>query len=130
MNTIKLIRHCQEVGITLQARGDRLHVEAPAGTLTPELREAIVTRKAEVLALHAIRARLRTIGASMGIPHTVVDELPLEELQATAAQTALAADHLDGNGDPLAQSLLTFYLRCLADRVSALDTATFEGKSA
>jgi hypothetical protein len=119
MNAIDLIRECHGAGIRLQVRGDRLHVEAPAGSLTPELRQAIADHKAALLALHAIRTRLRIVGASMGIPREVVDELPLEELQATADQVALAADHLDGNGDPLAQSLLTFYLRCLADRVSA-----------
>lgn len=119
MNAIDLIRQCQSAGIRLQVRGDRLHVEAPAGSLNQELRQALADHKAALLALHAIRARLRIVGASMGIPREVVDELPLEELQATADQVALAADHLDGNGDPLAQSLLTFYLRCLADRVSA-----------
>lgn len=119
MNTIDLIRQCQSAGIRLQVRGERLHVEAPAGSLTPELRQALADHKAALLALHAIRARLRTLGASMGIPREVVDELPLEELHATADQVALTVDHLDGNGDPLAQSLLTFYLHCLADRVSA-----------
>jgi geranylgeranyl pyrophosphate synthase len=108
MNAIDLIRQCQSAGIRLQVRGDRLHVEAPAGSLNQELRQALAEHKATLLALHAIRTRLR-----------IVDELPLEELQATADQVALAADHLDGNGDPLAQTILTFYLCCLADRVSA-----------
>jgi hypothetical protein len=119
MNAIDLIRQCQSAGIRLQVRGERLHVEAPAGSLNQELRQALADHKAALLALHAIRARLRIVGASMGIPREVVDELPLEELQATADQVALAASHLDGNGDPLAQTILTFYLRCLADRVSA-----------
>jgi hypothetical protein len=119
MSTIDLIRQCQSAGIRLQARGERLHVEAPAGSLTPEIRQALADHKAALLALHATRARLRTVGADMGIPREVVDELPLEELEATSNQVALAADHRDGNGAPLAQSLLTFYLRCLADRVSA-----------
>ena len=119
MNAIAIIRQCKDAGIQLQARGDRLHVEAPAGILTPELRQALADHKAELLALHAIRKRLMTIAASLGIPRVVVDELPLEELQATAEQAATAEAHKDGNGDPLAHSLLTFYLRSLADRVSA-----------
>jgi len=119
MSAITLIRQCKAAGIQLQARGARLHVEAPAGTLTPELRQALADHKAELLALHAIRKRLMAVAASLGIPRTVVDELPLEELHAAAQQAAIAADRTDGNGDPLAHSLLTFYLRCLADRVSA-----------
>jgi len=40
----------QTAGIVLEARGDRLHVEAPRGTLTPKLRDALAQRKAELLA--------------------------------------------------------------------------------
>lgn len=119
MNAIALIHQCKQAGIQLQARGDRLHVEAPAGTLTPELRQALAHHKAELLALHATRNRLFVIATSLGIPRAIVDELPLEELQATAEQVAANEAHMDGNGSPLAYSLLTFYLRCLADRVSA-----------
>lgn len=119
MNAIALIRQCKATGIQLQARGDRLHVEAPAGSLTPELRQSLADHKAELLALHAVRKRLVLIAASLGIPRAVVDELPLDELQAAAEQVAIADTHKDGNDNPLAHSLLTFYLRCLADRVSA-----------
>jgi hypothetical protein len=119
MSAIQLIRQCRAAGIYLQARGDRLHIEAPPGSLTPELRQALVDHKADLLALHVIRVRLRTLGASLGIPRAVVDELPVEELEATAEQAALCESHLDGYGDPLAQSLLIFYLRGLADRVTA-----------
>jgi hypothetical protein len=119
MNAIALIRQCKATGIQIQARGDRLHVEAPAGSLTPELRQALADHKAELLALHATRKRLVGIAAGMGISRAVVDKLPLEELQATTEQIAMAEVHPDRNGDPLAHSLLTFYLRCLADQVSA-----------
>jgi hypothetical protein len=37
-------------GIVLEARGDRLHVEAPAGSVTPELRDALARLKPEILA--------------------------------------------------------------------------------
>jgi len=37
-------------GIKLTPRGDKLHVEAPRGTLTPELRKTLAERKAEILA--------------------------------------------------------------------------------
>ena len=115
-NAIDLSRQCRAAGIRLQARGDRLHVEAPAGTLTPELRQRLTEHKVELLALHAIRARLLALAVTLGIPRAVVDALPVEELKATAEQTALCEGYMDGNGDPLARALLVFYLRQLADR--------------
>ena len=51
MNAVSLIGQCRAAGIRLQARGDRLHVEAPAGSVTPELRQALAANKADVLAL-------------------------------------------------------------------------------
>ncbi len=116
MNAISLIRDCRAAGIHLQARGDHLHVEAPAGSITPELRLALTEHKADLLALHAIRARLVVLAVKLGIPRAVVDALPVEELEATAEQTALCDGYMDRNGDPLARTLLTFYLRQLADR--------------
>ena len=116
MSAVQLIRQCRDAGIHLQARGDRLHVEAPAGSLTPELRQLLTDHKADLLALHAIRARLLALAATLGIPRSIVDALPVEELEATAEQTALCEGYMDGNGDPLAHALLVFYLRALADR--------------
>jgi hypothetical protein len=119
MSAIQLIRQCRDAGIRLQARGDHLHVEAPAGTLTLELRQALTDYKADLLALHAIRARLLDIARTLGIPRDVVDALAAEELDATVEQTALCEGYMDGNGDPLAHALLVFYLRELARRVEA-----------
>lgn len=116
MNAITLIRQCKAAGIRLQARGDLLHVVAPTGSLTQELRLALSEHKGGVLALHAIRARLRTLATRMGIPFTLVDELSIEELEATAEQAALCEGYTDGNGDPYVNSLLMFYLRELAGR--------------
>lgn len=113
MSAIELIRYCRDVGIRLQARGDRLHVEAPAGSITPELRQRLADHKAELLALHAIRARLLVLAVKLGIPRAVVDALPVEELEATATQAAQCEGYMDGNGDPLAHALLVFYLRQL-----------------
>ena len=62
------------------------------------------------------KALLRTFAKRIGIPAAVVDNLPPEELDATAEQLALCKGHLDGDGNPLAHSLLTFYLRALADQ--------------
>lgn len=119
MNAISLIRDCRAAGIQLQARGDRLHVEAPAGTLTAELRQQLAENKADILVLHAIRARLLELAKTLGIPRAVVDALPVEELEATAEQAALCERYMDGNEDPLAHALLLFYLHQLAERVEA-----------
>lgn len=63
-----------------------------------------------------ICVRLLDVARTLGIPRSIVDALPVEELEATAEQTALCESYLDGNGDPLAHALLVFYLRALADR--------------
>src|SRR2546423_2247423 len=51
MTALDLITLARTTGIRLQARGPHLHVEAPEGTLTPELRIALISKKAELLAL-------------------------------------------------------------------------------
>jgi hypothetical protein len=119
MNAISLIRDCRAAGIRLQARGDRLHVEAPAGLLTAELRQQLADHKADIMALQAIRARLLALAKTLGIPRAVVDTLPVEELEATAEQAALCEGYMDGSGDPLAHALLVFYLRGLAEKEPA-----------
>ncbi|MGH8116594.1 MAG: hypothetical protein ACREPJ_04700 [Rhodanobacteraceae bacterium] len=50
MSVAILIRDLQDSGITLTARDDKLHVEAPTGTLTPELRAELLAHKPELLA--------------------------------------------------------------------------------
>ena len=122
MSAVQLIRQCRDAGIRLQARGDRLHVDAPAGAITPELRQRLTEYKVELLALHAIRARLLALAVTLGIPRAVVDALPVEELEAAAEQAALCEGYMDGQGDPLAHALLVFYLRQLADRTTATTT--------
>lgn len=69
--------------------------------------------------LPALRLHLLALAERMGIPRSVVDTLPSEDLLATDEQAAVAKGHLDGNGDPLAHSLLVFYLRQLAEKESA-----------
>lgn len=118
MSAVALIRQCHDAGIRLQARGDRLHIVAPAGTVTPELRQRLTEHKADLLALHAIRSRLLALAGTLGIPRTVVDALPVEELEATARQAASCEGHKDGHGDPLQHALLVFYLKELARRMA------------
>lgn len=63
-----------------------------------------------------IKATLRSLAKRMGIPAAVVDVLPADDLAATAEQIALCDGHLDADGNPLARSLLTFYLQTLAEQ--------------
>jgi len=65
------------------------------------------------------RTRLLQLAATMGIRAAVVGAIPADELEAIAGQAVLCDGHLDGNGDPLAHSLLTFYLRTLAEQAGA-----------
>ena len=51
MATIESLTVLYEHGVTLTPRGDRLHVDAPAGTLTLALRAALRTHKAALLDL-------------------------------------------------------------------------------
>ena len=118
MNAVSLFQQCHAAGIHLEARGDRLHVDAPAGSVTPELRQALADQKADLFALHIIHTRLVALAVTLGIPRTVVDAIPVDELSATAEQAASWDGHLDGNGDSLAHSLLVFYLCGLADRAT------------
>lgn len=95
MSAVALIRQCRDAGIRLQARGDRLHVVAPAGTVTPELRQRLTEHKADLLALRAIRSRLLALAGTLGIPRAVVDALPVEILDAAAGN----AGGMRGNQD-------------------------------
>ncbi len=51
MTTIELLTTLRGHGVTLTARGDRLHVDAPQGALTSVLRAALREHKAAVLDL-------------------------------------------------------------------------------
>ena len=119
MNAVSLIRQCRGAGIKLQVHDGRLRVDAPTGAVTPKLRQALTDHKADLLALHAIRARLLALAGELGIPRSVVDNLPVEELAATTEQAAMCDGFLDGHDDPLPHALLVFYLRELARRGEA-----------
>ena len=45
MTLSDVLRSTEAAGIRLEARGATLHVEAPSGTVTPELRAALVAHK-------------------------------------------------------------------------------------
>ncbi len=49
MTAATLLLDVHALGVRLEARGDRLHVDAPAGTLTPELRATLTREKPALL---------------------------------------------------------------------------------
>lgn len=51
MTVMEILNELHSRGVTVEAAGDRLRVDAPKGAVTPELREALAERKTEVLAL-------------------------------------------------------------------------------
>lgn len=55
MTTLELLQLLEGVGISLSIRGDRLVVNAPAGVITPTLRELIASHKASLMSLLARR---------------------------------------------------------------------------
>ena len=67
-------------------------------------------------ALSGVAAILRSFAKHIGVPATVVDSMSADDLAATEEQIALCKGHLDGDGNPLARTLLSFYLRALADQ--------------
>lgn len=80
-----LIEKLHLYGVRLEARGDHLHVEAPKGTVTPELRALLVNRKADLLAElggTGPRARLLTAAAAEYADPDLIHHLPKEYLDA------------------------------------------------
>lgn len=74
-----LLHQLRQSGIRLQPRGDRLHVEAAPGVVTPELRLILTEHKADLLAAlsgDALRARLQRIAAADLIDANLVHTLP------------------------------------------------------
>lgn len=94
MNADPLIRELQAAGVTLSAIGDRLHVQAPAAIVTPELRQRIAENKTLLLAeLHKpriaapddTRAALLVLADQLGLDRAAVVRSPAIDLQLWAA---------------------------------------------
>ena len=63
MTVVEVLTAAHQAGIVLEARGDRLHIEAPAGVLTPVLLDVLQTRKPDLLSvLWRLEAMRETAG--------------------------------------------------------------------
>lgn len=84
-----LIQRAASAGIRLEARGDRLRVEAPRGTMTPALHHLLSSHKAELLAeLAGTRAALHHVAAAEGVNPALVHALHADDLAACAGLSA------------------------------------------
>ena len=51
MKATKLLAELHSRGVIVEAAGEHLRIDAPKGVITPELRDALMQRKAEILFL-------------------------------------------------------------------------------
>jgi hypothetical protein len=75
-----LIRDLSARGVRFSRNGDRLRVEAPPGTLTPELRQTLTEAKPEILAALGTRDRLLALADVEGIDPALVHALTARDL--------------------------------------------------
>ncbi len=68
MTATELLTTCRAAGILLAADGDSLDVDAPAGALTPALREILARHKAALLAMLAPVCELVTLRGGFVLP--------------------------------------------------------------
>jgi hypothetical protein len=99
MTLVALLEATERLGIRLEARGDRLHVEAPAGTVTPELRDALTRQKRVLLAQFAPPRGFITLKNGPTLPVDVIElALGLEKrgipLDVDDAHQFVVPDHL------------------------------------
>jgi hypothetical protein len=69
MNLTKLLSTLRRLGVILMPEGDRLRYRAPKGIITQELREALLTHKAEILMLMSEQSRTQEPSGFPGSPH-------------------------------------------------------------
>jgi len=86
-----LLSETARLGIRLEARGDRLHVEAPAGVVTPTLREALVKQKPALLSRLAPPRAFITLKNGPTLPVEAI-ELTLD-LERRGIPLATDSDH-------------------------------------
>jgi len=90
MSLAELLAVAAERRIVLEVRSGRLHIEAPRGTVTPELRDALVRHKAALLDYLAPVAFV-TLKGGLVVPAPAL-ELAIV-LEARGVRLATDADH-------------------------------------
>jgi hypothetical protein len=90
MTMTEVLAVTHKSGIRLEARGTALHVEAPAGTMTPELRAALAAHKPELLARLA-PVEFVTLKGGLTVPRPALDQI--WSLEARGIVLATDGDH-------------------------------------
>ncbi|TYQ29821.1 non-ribosomal peptide synthetase [Pseudanabaena sp. UWO310] len=84
MNLYSLLNSLSNIGIKLSAEGESLLVDAPQGVLTAELRDSIINRKSEILALlhqHQTSPTENDLPAIVPDPESRYEPFPLTDMQ-------------------------------------------------
>jgi hypothetical protein len=81
VKAVELFDVCVRSGIALGAEGERLHVSAPGGVLTPALRAALAQHKTELLALLRQQPMSSTPAAPPIRPVARIGDIPLSFAQ-------------------------------------------------
>lgn len=100
---VTLIRALSARGVRLSRNGEKLSIVAPRGTLTPEIRQALVEAKPAILAALTasdLRAKLESLALAEGIATAIVRSLPAVDVEACAG---------------LPREVLIAYVRALRD---------------
>lgn len=83
MNPIELLQTLEGKGILLTLSGDRLKVDASAGSLTPELRDAILFNKTSLMELmsqrHSNGITVPALGAEVDHPREVASHVTRQD---------------------------------------------------
>jgi len=73
MTTDEILAYVRQAGIRLEVRGDRLHVEAPVGVVTPQVRDALARHKPALLELLAPSREFVTLSRGIVVPRAAWD---------------------------------------------------------
>jgi hypothetical protein len=91
MSAMEIVNEVRSLGAHIESRGDRLHIDAPAGKITPELKTRLIENKAEILKRLQLEASLRRLEAA-GINIAVFDDGSMLVLTEEADNVS-AIDH-------------------------------------
>ena len=84
MHLHSLLNLLSNSGVKLSADGDSLLVDAPKGTLTPELRDSLIQNKAEILTLlhqHSVSTHVNDLPVIVPAPELRYEPFPLTDMQ-------------------------------------------------